>query len=134
MARSPLYFAYQRNGRVARDLSHGWGSNSQWRTNFRRDYLWNGCYVFNADGAPNYGGSFLRDLSAHEWIELTRPDQGRRFFASHLGDDYGLDLAAREAFLVNRCRVNRAHEIDECWPYYDSAVWSQSAPLLQAIA
>ena len=35
-ARSCMYWAWWRRNRVVRDLSHGWGHNSQWRTDFRR--------------------------------------------------------------------------------------------------
>ncbi|MFZ6770009.1 SEL1-like repeat protein [Undibacterium sp. Di26W] len=35
---SVLYWSYTRNARRTIDLSQGWGSNSQWRTIFRRDF------------------------------------------------------------------------------------------------
>ncbi|MFJ9821312.1 hypothetical protein ACIRU3_39855 [Streptomyces sp. NPDC101151] len=35
--RSPLYWAFRRRHRPTVDLSMGWGSNSQWRTDFRVD-------------------------------------------------------------------------------------------------
>ncbi|MEE1774219.1 hypothetical protein PUR34_40130 [Streptomyces sp. JV185] len=35
---SPLYWTYLRRYRPTRDLSDGWGSNSQWRTDLRLDY------------------------------------------------------------------------------------------------
>ena len=35
---SPLYWTFRRDGRPTVDLSQGWGHNSQWRTDFRRDY------------------------------------------------------------------------------------------------
>jgi hypothetical protein len=35
--RSTLYWAYLRRNRPTNDLSLGWGSNSQWRTSFRRE-------------------------------------------------------------------------------------------------
>ena len=144
-AQSPLYFAYQRNYRKAHDLSHGWGSNSQWGTRFRRDYVWNEFYIFNADGVYTYDEPFLRALnadgtfdpnapflqsvSAHERLELSMPDNPRRFFASVIGDDYGLTLAERQELLVNRCWVKRAQEGAEFWPYDDTAIWRQSAAL-----
>ncbi|MFX5464564.1 hypothetical protein ABTD44_19515, partial [Acinetobacter baumannii] len=50
LARSTtLYWAYRRKGRPHRDLSHGWGSNSQWRTTFRRDYAIGNMQYFNVD-------------------------------------------------------------------------------------
>ncbi|MBW5252744.1 hypothetical protein JGS39_27785 [Streptomyces sp. P01-B04] len=36
--RSPLYWSFLRRHRPTVDLSQGWGSNSQWRTDFRLDY------------------------------------------------------------------------------------------------
>ncbi|WP_432105233.1 hypothetical protein [Streptomyces sp. bgisy091] len=36
--RSPLYWTFQRRHRPTVDLSQGWGSNSQWRTDYRLDY------------------------------------------------------------------------------------------------
>ncbi|MFD8595478.1 hypothetical protein ACFV1L_10795 [Kitasatospora sp. NPDC059646] len=36
--RSPMYWAFRRRGRRPVDLSHGWGSNSQWRTGHRMDF------------------------------------------------------------------------------------------------
>jgi hypothetical protein len=47
---SRIYWTYQRNNRRARDLSHGWGSNSQWGTDFRRDYVTEDAYNYNVDG------------------------------------------------------------------------------------
>ena len=125
---SPLYFASRRNYREARDLSHGWGGNSQWRTRFRRDYLWNERYVFNADGAlAHRSAPFLQGLSAHEWAELLA--QSRQFFASNNGDNGALNFAQRESLLVNRCQLRGPVRADEFWPWDDCAVWKQSAPL-----
>ncbi|MFE9427167.1 hypothetical protein ACFYNO_29840 [Kitasatospora sp. NPDC006697] len=36
--RSPLFWTFHRPHRPTVDLSQGWGSNSQWRTDFRLDY------------------------------------------------------------------------------------------------
>src|SRR6266550_1650701 len=47
---SPMYFTYSRRRRLTVDLSMGWGHNSQWRTNFRRDYVDGDVYHFNVDG------------------------------------------------------------------------------------
>ncbi|MFF7984521.1 hypothetical protein ACFZDK_36325 [Streptomyces sp. NPDC007901] len=49
--RAPLYWAHRRRHRPAVDLSHGWGSNSQWRTAFRVDLRLAGTDRLNiADG------------------------------------------------------------------------------------
>jgi hypothetical protein len=47
---SPLYFSYRRLRREGRDLSHGWGSNSQWRTIFHRNYEDDEAFYYNVDG------------------------------------------------------------------------------------
>jgi len=41
--------AFLRRHRPTEDESLGWGRNSQWRTDFRRDYLTSGAYRFNVD-------------------------------------------------------------------------------------
>lgn len=48
-ARSALYWAWWRRNRRAVDLSHGWGHNSQWGTDFRRDYVADGHLYYNVD-------------------------------------------------------------------------------------
>src|SRR4051812_38498055 len=47
--RSTLYWAYARNNRPTFDLSAGWGGNSQWRTELRRDYAIGGRLYYNVD-------------------------------------------------------------------------------------
>lgn len=47
---SILYWSSRRKYRPSHDLSQGWGSNSQWRTAFRRDYTNGYDFVYNADG------------------------------------------------------------------------------------
>jgi hypothetical protein len=47
---SRLYWAYHRNNRRAVDRSHGWGHNSQWATDFRRDNVAQDAYYYNVDG------------------------------------------------------------------------------------
>ena len=47
---STLYWTYRRNNRPTDDLSHGWGSSSQWRTDFRRDYEDATALWYNVDG------------------------------------------------------------------------------------
>ncbi len=48
--RSTLYFSFRRANRKTSDLSVGWGSNSQWRTSFRRDYQVGKTCIYNVDG------------------------------------------------------------------------------------
>jgi hypothetical protein len=47
--RSCLYWAWWRRYRPVRDRSHGWGGNSQWGTDFRRDYTVDGMLHYNVD-------------------------------------------------------------------------------------
>jgi hypothetical protein len=48
--RSPLYWTFLRRHRPTVDLSHGWGHNSQWRTDFRLDHRLPVGARINADG------------------------------------------------------------------------------------
>jgi hypothetical protein len=68
---STLYWAYARNNRPAQDPSHGWGSNSQWRTALRRDYAIAGELLYNVDASPGPPDE-SDDLSLAEWRELVR--------------------------------------------------------------
>ncbi|WP_426511689.1 hypothetical protein ACPPVO_14320 [Dactylosporangium sp. McL0621] len=85
-ARSCLYWAWWRRNRPSADLSHGWGHNSQWGTDFRRDYVADGALHYNVDvvkpyrpvGADlvRYRCSTLTDLGDQEWpyhTGLTEP-------------------------------------------------------------
>jgi len=51
-SRSPLYWSWWRRNRRPVDLSHGWGSNSQWGTDFRRDYVVGDELHYNVDRHP----------------------------------------------------------------------------------
>lgn len=66
---STLYWAFLRPNRPTEDLSDGWGSNSQWRTVFRRDYALGGAYHYNVDAK---GGGRDDQLNAEERLELLR--------------------------------------------------------------
>ncbi|BAY07800.1 hypothetical protein [Calothrix sp. NIES-2098] len=74
---STLYWTYRRKTRKCQDLSYGWGSNSQWRTSFRRDYKINNLIYYNVDGKNdlNLGEcdrTELDDLELQERIELVK--------------------------------------------------------------
>lgn len=45
-----LYWAYWRKNRETNDMSAGWGSNSQWRTEFRIDIETKDRYYYNCEG------------------------------------------------------------------------------------
>ncbi|WP_326674186.1 hypothetical protein [Streptomyces sp. NBC_01257] len=47
--RSPLFDVFMRRYRETSDESMGWGSNSQWRTDFRRDYVTDDAFHFDVD-------------------------------------------------------------------------------------
>ncbi|MFG1811588.1 hypothetical protein [Streptomyces sp. NPDC049040] len=51
--RSPLYWAFLRRNRPTVDLSHGWGHNSQWRTDFRLDHRTEAGECVNAGGGED---------------------------------------------------------------------------------
>ncbi|MER6177820.1 hypothetical protein [Streptosporangium sp. NPDC001681] len=74
--RSTLYWTFRRRSRSTNDPSHGWGHNSQWATDFRRDYLIDGRLHYNVDEVldPNdyEGGDDEEDLDPASMIELVR--------------------------------------------------------------
>jgi hypothetical protein len=93
---STLYWAFRRKNRPFRDLSHGWGSNSQWRTSFRRDYRIGEEFHYNVDGK--------HDLAVPEPATEDRD---------------GLTPAERVELLTNRCFVTTTKPHDDLWPYDD---------------
>lgn len=93
--KSTLYWAYRRKNRPYRDLSQGWGSNSQWGTTFRRDYRIAGHLYYNVDARlpRDYDVVLLQDgLTKEERIEL----------------------------LTNRCLIKTEKRHDDLWPYDDT--------------
>ncbi|MEV7774731.1 hypothetical protein [Kitasatospora sp. NPDC086791] len=108
--RFPLYWTFRRADRTTHDLSHGWGGNSQWRTDFRLDYRTpegdhlNVAEDGSVDGRPDLG--HYRDLTPEERL---------------------LTPAERRELLRNRCLLRTpraAAELaasagweDELWPY-----------------
>ncbi|MES2041946.1 MAG: hypothetical protein V4495_29380 [Pseudomonadota bacterium] len=98
--RSCLYWTYRRKYRHANDLSHGWGGNSQWGTDFRRDFDLGDRYAYNVDG-----GSTIVDLR-NPIPEL------------ELMED--INTADRINLLKHRCLTNIVRDSDtDYWPYYD---------------
>jgi hypothetical protein len=93
---STLYWALWRKNRPYNDLSHGWGSNSQWRTSFRRDYHIGGRLYFNVDGE----------------YDLAKCHRRR-------GGEDDLTLAERIELLMHRCFIKTAKPHDDLWPYDD---------------
>jgi hypothetical protein len=86
---STIYWAYFRKSRPTSDLSKGWGSNSQWRTHFRRDYQIGSSFYFNVDGSldlspPRVQPGEADGLSRAEAIEIL---VNRHFVTARLPDD-----------------------------------------------
>lgn len=75
--RSPMYWAWWRRNRVAVDESRGWGPNSQWRTDFRRDYYVDGEAYYNVDAAFRAPRHVPAELSVIEQRDLLRYRCGR---------------------------------------------------------
>ncbi len=89
---STLYWAYRRKNRPYQDQSHGWGSNSQWRTSFRRDYRFAEDLHYNVDAR--------RDLAI---VEPSAEDE--------------LTLAEQLELLTHRCFITTSKPHDDLYPY-----------------
>jgi hypothetical protein len=109
-----LCFSYRRHHRRAADRSLGWGSNSQWRTAFRRDYVDGDLFRFNVDGEVDIGGAEPRVISGMDDFDAELP------------------IALRRELLVNRCFVSRAYpwSNDEDWPSRDTLTVRRDDPLV----
>jgi hypothetical protein len=94
---STLYWTFERNNRPVNDLSHGWGSNSQWRTSFRRDYQIGGELYYNVDGKHDLRKPFARSE-----------------------DQDGLSQEERIELLVNRCFIVTERPHTDLWPFDDT--------------
>ncbi|KYF59070.1 hypothetical protein [Sorangium sp. So ce854] len=95
---STLYWAYRRKNRPHQDLSHGWGSNSQWRTAFRRDYRVGHAFHYNVDGRRDLLGAPELPIEDGE-DDLTREE--------------------RIELLTHRCFVSTTKPHHDLWPYDD---------------
>jgi hypothetical protein len=103
---STLYWAYDRKNRPTHHPAHGWGSNSHWRTAFRRDYHLGDTHHFNVDGK----------------CDLSSVDPGTL-------DESGLSRAERIELLVNRSFVTISKEHTDLFPYGDRMSLTASAVL-----
>lgn len=97
---SSLFWAVRRKSRPHQDLSHGWGGNSQWRTDFRRDYRVDNKCFYNVDAQHDL--SVARPTGPY-------PDSA----------DYPLSRDERVELLTHRCFVRTARPSDDLWPYDD---------------
>ena len=93
---STLYFSFRRAKRKTSDLSMGWGSNSQWRTDFRRDYQVGKTRIYNVDGS--------NQLKVDGRLSL---------------DEDGLTVAERIEHCKFRCFVVTHKPDHDLWPYDD---------------
>jgi hypothetical protein len=89
--RSKLYWTFRRKDRPYDDLSHGWGSNSQWRTQLRRDYR-------DAD-------AFHYNVGAGESLNVERDTVD------------GLSTDAMRELVRNRCMIRTAVDDSDLFPY-----------------
>ena len=94
--KSTLYWAHRRKNRPHLDLAHGWGSNSSWRTSFRRDYYLDDRLHFNVDGKN----------------DLSKLRAGVR-------NEDGLSPEERMELVANRCFVVSAKDDDDLFPFDD---------------
>jgi hypothetical protein len=93
---STLYFTSRRQHRKTNDLSMGWGSNSQWRTSFRRDYQVGRTWIYNADGKNLLNA----DAMSEE-------------------DGDGLTKEERAELCKNRCFIVTSKQDQDLWPFDD---------------
>ncbi|MFJ4189019.1 hypothetical protein [Kitasatospora sp. NPDC089509] len=103
--RWPLYWTHRRAHRPTRDLSQGWGNNSQWRTDFRLDYrtpdgdLLNAAESTPIDGRPDLHPDHPANLAPEERLltpaerrELLRHRTFLRAPAAATGPEWAGDL------------------------------------------
>jgi hypothetical protein len=96
---STLYFTYRRNNRPTSDMSHGWGHNSQWGTDFRRDYEDDAMFYYNVD---------------RTWsVDEPRPDFDDP-------PDVRPTPAERIEVLTHRCFIVTDKPHDDLWPFDDT--------------
>ncbi|HEU4955887.1 MAG TPA: hypothetical protein VFT28_14980 [Gemmatimonadales bacterium] len=108
---STLYFTSRRAPRNSSDLSHGWGSNSQWRTRFHRFYQDAAGLHLNWDGQIHLG-----------------PDH-------RPGPDEHPDIEQRRTLLLHRCLVTAPLPTDEHdrFPFEDRLTLTRSTwPLTES--
>ncbi|XZF16557.1 hypothetical protein ACTHGU_10480 [Chitinophagaceae bacterium MMS25-I14] len=75
-----IYWAHRRKNRKYEDLSHGWGHNSQWRTDLRLDIETYDSFIYNLNGkfdlnnvTPELSAELnTENLSIQEAIELVK--------------------------------------------------------------
>jgi hypothetical protein len=102
---STPYWAWIRRYRPVADLSHGWGHNSQWRTEFRRDYRLPDRLLYNVDAAldptPEHPGGMPHnrdvDLLRYRCRTLVADDDEQWPWENHYTEPLPPTGAARPA-------------------------------------
>lgn len=94
--RSTLHWAHRRKNRPYHDLSQGWGHNSQWRAEFRRDYRIGQDCFYNVDEPFD-----ARTINASE----------RKWMPDALTTEERIEL------VTHRCFVKTAKPHDDQCPY-----------------
>jgi hypothetical protein len=109
--RSTLYWAHKRLRRRVFDLSVGWGHNSEWATEFRRDYEDDERFYFNAGDKIDIGDLSLDQQDAYD-----------------LGAS--LPIQARQELLIHRCFVRTPEPPPERepWPWDDTLTVRKHEP------
>lgn len=113
---STIYFTNRRENRECDDLSHGWGHNSRWRTDFVRNYETEQYWRFNVDGEidladsdayKEYSEQFGSELSLTITLPMAKELLVNRYFIhpdkplsivqeDHFPYDWRLDMAKKD--------------------------------------
>ncbi|SJN18257.1 hypothetical protein [Psychrobacter sp. JB385] len=88
--KSDMYFTNHRNNRLCHDLSHGWGHNSRWRTDFVRNYETEKEWKFNVDGE----------------VDLSSAESYKQHYQQY-NDEIPVSVPAAKELLVNRCFIHK---------------------------
>lgn len=88
--KSDMYFTNHRNNRLCHDLSHGWGHNSRWRTDFVRSYETASEWKFNVDAEINLAN--VEDYEQHY---------------QQYNEELPVLVSAAKELLVNRCFIHK---------------------------
>lgn len=88
--KSDMYFTNHRDNRLCHDLSHGWGHNSRWRTDFVRNYETEKEWKFNVDRE----------------VDLSSAESYKQHYQQY-NDEIPVSVPAAKELLVNRCFIHK---------------------------
>ena len=110
-----LHSTFHRRNRPTFDLSHGWGSSSQWGTDLRRDYAEDGMYHYNVDG------KFILSQNGYTLAPHAVTDRHFRGHPIHRRSSCQEDLTPAECIelLTHRCFVRTTKPDRHRWPFDD---------------